>query len=63
MIKAKSNIEENKSIKFDKDLLEFGKKQDKQSRIRDVWMHNFFIELQSLASFVDLEYNIVAFVS
>ena len=63
MIKAKSTIEECKSLKFDKELLEFAKKQEKQSRIRDVWMHNFFTELQSLASYVDLEYNIVAFVT
>ena len=39
--------------------------KDKQSTatIRDVWMKNFFEELEKLSSLVDHGYNIISFVS
>ena len=39
--------------------------KDKQSSatIRDVWMTNFFGELEKLSSLVDQGYNIISFVS
>jgi len=38
-------------------------KQSTTATIRDVWMANFFEELEKLSSLVDQGYNIISFVS
>lgn len=36
---------------------------DESTEIRDVWLGNFFVELETLSALIDQDYTLVAFVS